>query len=316
MLSADAFRTLMNALSEPVIAVDARDTLIYANSAAEQALGVERAAILDRPLADVLAVSGYFAEEGRADATLVPPPDGSRWLILPPTVPAPPTLASDRVKQAIHSLKTPLAVAKSALDLLEDEGTPPHMQAALVARAQDNLAHMRAMIDKLLYASWLESDAPIRREPTDLTALVHQQVSDLEASARSQGVSLRLVADGPCIVNGDAEQLEEAIGNLISNAIKYSTQGGEVRITVDECQGMASVRVQDQGIGIPPDDLPHVFEQFYRVQTPETRRIKGSGLGLPIAKAIAERHGGALLAQSEPRVGSTFTLMLPAGNSS
>ena len=113
MLSADAFRTLMNALSEPVIAVDARDTLIMPTRRRAGARR-ERAAILDRPLADVLAVSGYFAEEGRADATLVPPPDGSRWLILPPTVPAPPTLASDRVKQAIHSLKTPLAVAKSA----------------------------------------------------------------------------------------------------------------------------------------------------------------------------------------------------------
>src|SRR5690606_9268895 len=156
-----------------------------------------------------------------------------------------------------------------------DEGTPPHMQATLVARAQDNLAHMRTMIDKLLYASWLESDEALHRAPTDLTTLVHRQVSDLEASARAQGVSLRLAADGPCIVSGDAEQLEEAIGNLLSNAIKYSTQGGEVRVTVDECQGMASVRVQDQGIGIAPDDLPHVFEQFYRVQTPETRRIKG-----------------------------------------
>src|SRR5690606_18618423 len=134
MLSADAFRTLMNALSEPVIAVDAPDTLIYANPAAEQALGVERAAILDRPLADCPSGSDDFAEGGRAYATLVRLPDGGRWLSPPPTAPALRTLASGRVKQAIRSLKSPLAVAKSALDLLEHAGTPPEMPASLIAR--------------------------------------------------------------------------------------------------------------------------------------------------------------------------------------
>lgn len=314
MLSTDALRALLNALAEPVVAVDKRGALIEMNHAAEQALGVSFAHIAGSPLEEVPALGERPA--GDANATIIPQPDGSRWLVLPPRGDEPPTLASEHVKRAIHSLKTPLSVAKSTLDLLEDPDTPPDLRPKLIARAQDNLEHMRAMIDKLLYAAWLESEQPPHRAPVDLGALARRQVADLELEARAQGVTLRLALDGACAVSGDAAQLEEAIGNLISNAIKYSTRGGEVVIAVEQCQGTVAVRVQDEGIGIAPEHLPRLFEQFYRVQTPETRRIKGSGLGLPIAKAIAERHGGALLAQSEPRVGSTFTLMLPAGNSS
>jgi len=315
MLSTDALRALLNALSEPVVAVDARDTLVEMNAAAEQALGVTFAQVTGQTLDAIPALREYFVNSAEPGATVLAQPDGNRWLVLPPAQPEAPTLASEGVKRAIHSLKTPLAVAKSALDLLEDPASPPEMQPRLIARAQENLEHMRAMIDKLLYAAWLESGQTLQRAPTDLGALARRQVADLELEARAQGVTLRLALDGACATHGDAEQLEEAIGNLISNAIKYSKLGGEVIVAVERCEGTVAVRVQDEGIGIAPEHLPHLFEQFYRVQTPETRRIKGSGLGLSIARTIAERHGGALHVESALHVGSTFTLTLPAEDS-
>jgi len=309
MLSPEALRALLNTLAEPVVAVDERGALVEMNRAAEQALGVTFSQVAGRLLDEVPALHEHFKED--APGTIIPQADGSRWLVLPACVAEPPTLASERVKRAIHSLKTPLSVAKSALDLLEDADTPPEMRPTLIPRAQDNLEQMRAMIDKLLYAAWLESAEAFDRAPVDLGALVRRQVADLELEARAQGITLRLALDGACAVSGDAAQLGEAIGNLISNAIKYSRPGSEVVIAVERAQEMAAVRVKDEGIGIAPEHLPHLFEQFYRVQTPETRKIKGSGLGLAIAKTIAERHGGALRVASAPHAGSTFTLILP-----
>ena len=313
MLSPEALRALLNTLAEPVVAVDARGALVEMNRAAEQALGVTFSQVAGRSLDEVPALHAHF--EDVAPGTILPQADGSRWLVLPPRVAEPPTLASERVKRAIHSLKTPLSVAKSALDLLEDTDTPPEMRPTLIARAQENLEHMRAMIDKLLYAAWLESGEALDRASVNLDALVRRQVADLALEARAQGVTLRLALDGACAVSGDAAQLEEAIGNLISNAIKYSTPGGEVRVAVEPGPGTVEVRVEDEGIGIAPEHLPHLFEQFYRVQTPETRKIKGSGLGLSIAKTIVERHGGALRVESAPHAGSAFTLILPVETS-
>jgi len=315
MLSHDDFRALLNGLPLPVLAVDGRDVLIHINQAGEQALGVRRSDIAGLPLGTFPALRDLFAQAerpGAASGTLTHLRDGSRWLALAPAAPPPPpTLASERIKQGIHALKTPLAVAKSALDLLEECGDVSAEQRGLMARAQDNIAQMRATIDKLLYVSWLESSGALQRAPVDLAALLKRQAAELDAGARAQGITLKLALDGPCVVDGDAAQLDEAIGNLLSNAIKYSPGGGAVTIAVQQHGDQAALRITDEGIGIAPEHLPHLFDEFYRVQTPDTRRIKGSGLGLSIVKTIVERHGGTLQVESQPRAGSTFTVRLP-----
>ncbi len=128
---------------------------------------------------------------------------------------------------------------------------------------------------------------------------------------------LRIHGVGPGVVVGywDAGRLEQILGNLISNAIKYSPSGGRVDILVERDDGNARVSVRDQGIGIPREALPHIFEPFYRAPNAPgaetTPRIGGLGLGLYIAQRLAQLHGGRIEVESEEGQGSTFTLVLP-----
>ncbi len=100
--------------------------------------------------------------------------------------------------------------------------------------------------------------------------------------------------------------------NLLSNAVKYNREGGWIAVSAEYREGYIVVRVADSGIGIPPEDLPHIFDRFYRVQRPETEDIEGTGLGLSIVKSIVEKHGGRVWVESRPGEGTTFTLLLPA----
>ena len=113
-------------------------------------------------------------------------------------------------------------------------------------------------------------------------------------------------------VNGDAEQLREALNNVIGNAILYNKPGGSVTITTRESEGVARIEVADTGIGIPADAVPHVFDRFFRVDKARSREMGGSGLGLSIARTIFKAHGGEISCTSEPGVGSMFVISLPA----
>jgi two-component system phosphate regulon sensor histidine kinase PhoR len=137
----------------------------------------------------------------------------------------------------------------------------------------------------------------------------------LEAYAQNQGVDLRLhLAADSCPYQGDERRLESAIYNLIGNAIKYSPDGGPVDVFVESHDGNITIQVKDQGIGIQPEHLEDIFENFFRVRTPETQQIEGSGLGLPIVKTVVAKHGGEVMVTSTPGEGSTFGFSLPAQN--
>jgi signal transduction histidine kinase len=113
------------------------------------------------------------------------------------------------------------------------------------------------------------------------------------------------------VIQGDERRLQSAISNLVSNAIKYSPNGGPVYVTVVPNEKTVTLRVEDHGIGIAPEHLSYLFQRFYRVHTPETSRIEGTGLGLAIVKAIVEKHGGEVFVQSAPGEGSVFGFRLP-----
>jgi signal transduction histidine kinase len=112
-------------------------------------------------------------------------------------------------------------------------------------------------------------------------------------------------------VKGDAKKVDEILINLIDNAIKYSPDGGEVRVSMVRDGDFVEVSVEDSGIGIAPEDAARLFQKFHRVSTPETRDIGGTGLGLYIVKNLVEAHGGRIWLQSAPGVGTTFTFTLP-----
>jgi signal transduction histidine kinase len=106
-------------------------------------------------------------------------------------------------------------------------------------------------------------------------------------------------------------QLRQAVRNLVTNAIKYTPDGGTITLSIEQETNMAKVKIQDTGYGIPADDLPFIFDRFYRVKNQETRDIDGNGLGLAIVKSIVERHGGQIQVESKPGIGSCFIFTLP-----
>jgi two-component system sensor histidine kinase MprB len=144
-----------------------------------------------------------------------------------------------------------------------------------------------------------------RLEPTDLADVVDQAVTRVRRRTTSVTLDVRTE---PWWVTGDAPALERAVTNLLDNAVRWSPEGGTVHVTLEQ----GTVRVTDEGGGIAPEDLPHVFDRFYR--SAESRGMAGSGLGLSIVRAVAERHGGAVRADSRPGGGAAFWFSVPGSS--
>jgi two-component system phosphate regulon sensor histidine kinase PhoR len=145
----------------------------------------------------------------------------------------------------------------------------------------------------------------------DITPIIRETAELMEPRAEEQGVSLKVRCEKIGPVQTDSKRMEELIGNLISNAINYSPDGGEVTVTASARGKWIELRVQDTGVGIPPEELPRIFDQFYRIRHPKTRKVVGTGLGLSIVKAIVEAHNGTIDVESVPDRGTTFRVMLP-----
>jgi signal transduction histidine kinase len=148
----------------------------------------------------------------------------------------------------------------------------------------------------------------------DLVMLARDVVHEQQQATQSHVITFRSQV-GELMGMWDASRIERVLANLISNALKYSPGGGQVSVEVKQCEeeGMtwALVQVRDEGIGIPADDLPHIFERFHRGAN-VSGRIPGTGIGLAAAQEIVEQHGGSISVQSQEGVGSTFTVRLPA----
>ena len=151
----------------------------------------------------------------------------------------------------------------------------------------------------------------LNRSDLDLNELLLEQVKRLAPLARENGVELDCSGREAVEVNGDSVKLQQVVYNVIDNAIKYTPRGGEVHASISRAGKRAIIRVADTGIGIPADDLPHVFDRFYRVDKARSRATGGTGLGLSIVKQIVMLHGGTISASSEEGKGTTFTIELP-----
>jgi two-component system phosphate regulon sensor histidine kinase PhoR len=219
----------------------------------------------------------------------------------------------DLVDEIGHELRSPIAGAKGSLDVVGAAGTLNEQQAKFMQRAQLNLDHLLGLVDEMLDMTWLEAGGTLKLCEIDLGRLAQRAAARLEGYAHFQEVQMVLELPEECLVRGDARRLESAIGNLIHNAIKYSPDGGQVQVSALVDGQTATVRVADQGLGIAAEYLPHIFERFYRVHTPATDQIGGSGLGLTIVKAVVEKHGGTIAVNSLPGEGSVFEFSLPAG---
>jgi heavy metal sensor kinase len=211
---------------------------------------------------------------------------------------------------ASHELRTPISVLRAEAEwALDRERTPQQYRDALsvcrraALRMQDAVQRMLALVRAEA------SEELLQTGPVAMHTVAADVLQWLKPLAQERGV--RLAADGePAIVRGDAEQLREALSNIVANAILYNKMGGSVTVWTRQTAGAARIEVADTGIGIPAEAIPHVFDRFYRVDKARSRDAGGSGLGLSIARAIVEAHGGDITCTSEPGTGSVFVISL------
>jgi signal transduction histidine kinase len=150
----------------------------------------------------------------------------------------------------------------------------------------------------------------LNKTDVNLSELIQHILRNFESDFAGKGVSLSFSGDVE-IIKGDSDKLSQVIVNLVSNALKYTPAGGAVEIRVKGLDTATSMVVGDTGMGIPAEDLPHVFERFYRADKSRNRMTGGSGIGLAIVKAIVEAHKGSVTVCSEPGRGTEFTVILP-----
>jgi len=208
-----------------------------------------------------------------------------------------------------HELRTPLTIIHGNVDVLRRDSLSPAERAEAIAAINSALNRMSRLVSDLLLLSQADAGMTLAMRPLELDEVILDVFQ--QAHALTKEVSLKLGHADQARVRGDADRLKQLLINLLDNAIKHTPPGGCVTLSVYRQPPWVRVSVADTGEGIPLEHLPHIFDRFYRVKG---QKRKGYGLGLPIAKWIAEAHGGTLTAESQPGAGSTFTLKLPLAN--
>ncbi|HEV2689725.1 MAG TPA: ATP-binding protein [Bryobacteraceae bacterium] len=220
----------------------------------------------------------------------------------------------DFVANVSHELRTPLAsirgYAETLLDgALEDQQNKRKFVEVILAQA----TRLSDIASDLLSLSELESmGAAAPPQPVSVRAAVESALRTVESSARLRGVRLQCEAVEDSRVMGSELRLEQVLVNLLDNAVKFSRPNGEVRLESKAVNGAARITITDTGIGIPSEDLPRIFERFYRVDKARSREMGGTGLGLSIVKHAVEQMGGSVAVESRLGEGSRFTLTIPA----
>ena len=217
----------------------------------------------------------------------------------------------DFIANASHELRTPLTVIVGFLEIaLSDPGIDVATRMAHLNLMTDQAHRMQRLIQDMLTLSRLESDEyPMKRERVDVRTMIDSIA--LEARALSGGRhTIEVAVDGPDVM-GSMEELRSAFANLASNAVRYSPNGGTIRLAWTRGADALSFAVTDCGIGIDPEHIPRLTERFYRVDKSRSRETQGTGLGLAIVKHVLLRHGGKLTITSQPGKGSTFSASLP-----
>ena len=212
-----------------------------------------------------------------------------------------------------HELRTPLTAIKGSMEALVDGVLPA--EPATFQQIEQETDRLQRLVNDLQELSRVEAGAyELDRHPLSIADLVKTATRRIERQFQAKNVSLKiLLAPDVPLVQGDADRLLQVLLNLLSNACQYTPEGGEVRIQVDVRGGEIVVSVVDNGVGIPPEHISHLFTRFYRVDKSRSRQAGGgSGIGLTIAKHLIEAHGGRIWAESQGSgMGSSFTFALP-----
>jgi len=223
-------------------------------------------------------------------------------------------MKSDFVNMVAHELRSPLVSIRQINSVLVEglAGPLDEKQKGFVAKGMNKIDSLLELINDLLEVARIEAGKMVqRRVPTDMGRIIEETVALMEPRAEEHGIHLTHACHGLKPVLADPKNMEEVIGNLVSNAINYSPGGGRVAIIAQGLAEYMEIRVEDTGVGISPEELPKIFDKFYRVKHPKTRQVMGTGLGLAIVKGIIEAHQGTIEVESVMDQGTTFRILLP-----
>jgi len=224
----------------------------------------------------------------------------------------------DRVKSAFtrtvaHELRAPTAAIQSYLRLVLAGYIPPEQQREYLVRAEQRTSAQLELISDLLHLAHLQNpDLRIEREPVNVAESLREVCDLMSSHAQEKGIEFTVsVPEERYTISADPKHIKQLWSNLVSNAIKYTDEGGAVNVTMTVQDKQVVISVCDNGIGIAPEDLPRIFEEFYRTKAAKEYSEMGTGLGLSIVKRIVETYQGHIDVQSAVGQGSTFTVALP-----
>lgn len=328
---------ILNSTPDPVIVTDHRNRLLLANRAASAALGrsaddtrsgveTEKAVKLKPLLAllqsttseqqsaevvladqrTYLATASAVMMEGRRIGRVCIMRDVTHFKELD-------SMKSEFVATVSHDLRSPLTLMRGYATMLDTVGELNEQQQGYVKKIVSGVENMSRLVNNLLDLGRIEIGVGLQVENVSVLDIIERVTSalQLQASQKNIPLNVELPRDMPHMVEADQALLHQALYNLVENAIKYTSNGGGVTIRAISQDGYLIFAVEDSGMGIPAEELPRLFEKFYRGKQREARIQPGSGLGLAIVSSIAASHGGRVWVDSAPGKGSTFYLQIP-----
>lgn len=326
----------LNSSLDAVAALSPEGRVVFANSALEQLFGRAAGSIIGNPLVwllpdqEVLDSVRASREQGTRNIRVIERPGrqflqvtstpisgGGEWAVLVvfhdlTDVKRLEETRRDFVANVSHELRTPLAGLKSVVEVLADGGmADPAVAEDFLRRADAEVDRLVQLVEELLELSRIESgEVPLAARPTDIGRLLGDAVERLRPHAARKLQSLELdVPAGNHMLDIDPGRMERAVVNLVQNAIKFTPEGGRIRVSTATAEDAFLIEVSDTGSGIAPEALPRIFERFYKAD--HSRASGGSGLGLALVKHAVESHGGRVEVASRLGEGSTFTIRLP-----
>jgi len=331
-------KAIFAAMQDPLLVIDAQRRLVLFNRAAHELFSIDQTS-LGGPLLDAVRdpivdeAVGKSLQEGTIlgremvlrdrqwQATSMPMRDdagvatGAVFFFHDVTeLKRAEEIRRDFVASVSHELRTPLSILRGYIETLLDDPKMHSAETADILRVMEKHSNrLQALIEDLLTLAKLESKTPeLRLEKLDLKKFVSRMFSEWEKKFREKKLNVAWeVAAAVPPISADEFRLEQLFANLLDNALKYSRPGGEVRVQAQNRHHEIALSVSDNGIGIAKEDLPRIFERFYRADKGRSREQGGTGLGLSIVKHIAQLHGGRVEAHSEVGKGTTVRVMLP-----
>ena len=209
-----------------------------------------------------------------------------------------------------HELRTPLMAIQATVEAMVDGVFEPTEERLETVNSE--VQRLSRLVDAILKLSRLENrSTPMKHEPLDVGDLIGSIISTHEAFVSESGLKLVYEVERGVRVRGDADMIRQATANLISNAVRYTPEGGTITVSVSRNEGMCAIAVRDTGIGLSPDEAKMVFSRFWRADAGRTRERGGLGIGLSVVKEIVDRHNGRVLVEGEKGKGACFTILLP-----